>query len=373
MQRLLGGARWDAHRLRDALLGMIAAMIAVPDGVLIVDETGFAKKGTASAGVARQYSGTMGRIDNCQIGVFLTYSTHQLRVLADRALYLPKTWTRDLDRRETAGIPEDVTFATKAQLALTMITRALHAGITAAWVTADEAYGRDHKFRDALTTLGLNYVVAVARDQHVTLLGARHRVDVLTAKLPTTAWQRYSCGNGSKGPRWYLWAWITIDTTDTTTRSVLIRRSSNGTLAYYLTRTNTPVALTALVAVAGRRWMIEETFQISKDSFGLDEYQTRSWNGWHRHTTLVMIAMASVVMATTTPNTQDPTTEAPTDEHTPITVNECRRLIATLVLATRHAARDLINHLSGWSHWRRQHQNTARAAHYRRRLAIDTY
>lgn len=160
MQHLLAGARWDADRLRDALHRMIAKVIAVSDGVLIVDETGFAKKGAACVGVARQYSGTLGRIDNCQVGVFLTYATSRLRLLADRALYLPKAWTGDPQRCAAAGVPDDVVFATRARLALAMIARAVRAGIAAAWVTADEAYGRDHKFRAGVRALGLNYVVA---------------------------------------------------------------------------------------------------------------------------------------------------------------------------------------------------------------------
>jgi SRSO17 transposase len=372
MQHLLAGARWDADRLRGALLAMIAARVAVPGGVLIVDETGFAKKGTGSVGVARQYSGTLGRVDNCQIGVFLTYATSSLRILADRVLYLPKAWTDDRDRCQRAGVPADVAFATKAQLALVMIGRAVTAGLAAAWVTADEAYGGDHKFRAGIRALGLNYVVAVARDQRVTIAHIRLRVDVAVAALPAAAWQRYSCGPGSKGPRWYLWAWIGLETTDGSAQSVLVRRSDNGTLAYYLTCTTGTISLSTLIAVAGRRWAVEETFQVSKDSFGLDEYQTRSWDGWHRHTALVMVAAGSVVVATIDPApTAEAIDEIPADPSDTVSVNECRRLIATIILATRHTTRDLIEHLIRWSQWRRHHQTTARAAHYRRRTAID--
>jgi SRSO17 transposase len=254
-----------------------------------------------------------------------------------------------------------------------MIARAVTAGITARWVTADEAYGRDHTFRDGIRACGLDYVVAVARDQRVTIAHVHHRVDVLIAGLPSSAWQRYSCGPGSKGPRWYVWAWIGLETTDGSTRNVLIRRSTNGTLAYYLTCTTNPTPLGILVAVAGRRWAVEETFQVSKDSFGLDEYQTRSWDGWHRHTTLVMIAAGAVVVATIDPTPTTATVDnIPADPSATISVNECRRLIASIVLATRHTTRDLINHLIRWSHWRRHHQITARAAHYRHRTAIET-
>lgn len=380
MQHLLGAAVWDADGLRDRLQRMVAALIAVPDGVLIVDETGFAKKGTGSTGVARQYSGTLGRIDNCQVAVFLTYATSRLRLLADRVLYLPKAWTDDPARCAAAGVPDDVVFATRATraaLALVMIGRALTAGITARWVTADEAYGRDGKFRTGVRKLGLDYVVAVARNQHVTADGARHRVDVLTAALPAIAWQTYSCGLGSKGPRWYQWAWIAIDDRahPGTACRILIRRGSDRTLAYYLTCTTTPTPLPVLAAVAGRRWCVEETFQIDKDAFGLDEYQVRSWTGWHRHATLAMIAFAMTVTATAA-DLPEPASTAhdltDPDRLDPPTVNEVRRMIATIVLAATHTGQAWIRHLEAWSHWRQRHHAAARAAHYRTRLTIDT-
>ena len=377
MQHLLAGARWDADRLRDALQRMIGRLVAVPDGVLIVDETGFAKKGDASAAVARQYSGTLGRIDNCQVAVFLTYATSRLRLLADRVLYLPKAWTGDPQRCAAAGVPDDVVFATRARLALTMIGRAVGAGITAAWVTADEAYGRDSKFRAGVRGLGLDYVVAVARNQYVTLLGARHRVDVLAARLPAARWQTYACGLGSKGPRWYQWAWIAIDDTahPGDVCSVLIRRGSDGALAYYLACTTIRTPLRTLIAVAGRRWSVEETFQVGKDQFGLDEYQTRSWHGWHRHTTLTMITLAMTVAATTADQPEPAATAYElTDPHRldPPTVNEVRRMIAAVVSATTHVGQTWINHLEHWSQWRQRHHAAARAAHYRTRLAIGT-
>lgn len=375
MQHLLGAARWDADRLRDALHKMIAKLVAVPDGVLIVDETGYAKKGTASAGVARQYSGTLGRIDSCQVAVFLTYATGRLRLLADRVLYLPKVWTDDPKRCQDAGVPQAVRFATRAQLALVMIGRAVAAGVTAAWVTADEAYGRDHRFRAGVRALGLGYVVAVARDQRVARAGARCRLDVIAAKLPAALWQTYSCGLGSKGPRWYQWAWIGLDSPDGAVHSALIRRGPDGTLAYYLACTDTATSLPVLVAVAGRRWMIEESFQVGKDQFGLDEYQVRSWEGWHRHTTLAMIALAVTVAATAADQPEPAlTAHALTDPKRLAmpSINEARRMIAAIVIAAKHVGQQWIHHLEHWSRWRQQHQAGARAAHYRRRLAMDT-
>ena len=376
MQHLLGGAKWDADRLRDALHKMIAKVIAVPDGVLIVDETGYAKKGNASAEVARQYCGTLGRVDSCQVAVFLTYATGRLRLLADRVLYLPKAWTDDPKRCAAAGVPATVGFATRAQLALVMIGRAVAAGITAGWVTADEAYGRDHKFRAGVRALGLGYVVAVARDQRVRRAGARCRLDVIAARLPGAVWQTYSAGLGSKGPRWYQWAWIGVDSPEGAVHSALIRRGPDGVLAYYLTCTDTPVGLPALIAVAGRRWMIEESFQVGKDQFGLDEYQVRSWDGWHRHTTLAMIALAVTVAATAADQPEPAVTAyelADPDRLTGPSINECRRMIAAIVLAVKHVGQQWIQHLEDWSRWRQRHQATARAAHYRRHLAIDSY
>ena len=371
LQRLLGGARWEADVLRDALLRLVAKVLAVPDGVLVVDETGFAKKGTGTVATARQYSGTLGRVDNCQLAVFLGYATSRVRLLVDRALYLPKVWAEDSARRAKAGVPETVTFATKPQLALGMIRRAVAAGVAAAWVTADEAYGRAGYFRAGLRLLKLGYVVAVARDQHVQIARQRHRVDVLAAKIAPSAWQRYSCGFGSKGPREYRWAWLTIEAGDGH-HSLLIRRGADGKLAYYLAWSTRPVAFTELVAVAGRRWVIEEMFQITKDQFGLDHTQVRSWHGWHRHTTLTMISFALTVLAI---RDEQPETDIASDNPihhsglTAVTVNEARYLIAAIILATKATGRHLLNHLRRWSTWRRVHQNHARAAHYRRRLA----
>lgn len=372
LQRLLDEARWNADRLRDALLGLVAGVVAVADGVLVVDETGFAKKGNASVAVARQYSGTLGRVDNCQVAVFLGYATGTIRLLVDRALYLPKAWADDPRRRAKAGVPEQVRFATKPQLALAMIGRAVAAGLTAAWVTADEAYGRAGFFRAGLRTLHLGYVVAVACDQQVTIIGQRRRVDVLAAKLPTTAWQSYSCGLGSKGPRTYWWAWVAIDGQDGC-HSLLVRRGTDGTLAYYLAWHPTPVAFADLVAVAGRRWVIEEAFQITKDQFGLDQTQVRSWHGWHRHATLTMIAFALTTLAIRDDQPEPTTTPHDLTGHSgpiAVTVNEARHLIAAITLAAQPIGRAIIDHLLHWSTWRRHHQAAARAAHYRRRLGI---
>lgn len=204
MQRLLRTARWDAEQVRDQVRSMVIERLAHPDGVLIADETGFLKKGMHSAGVQRQYTGTAGRVENAQVGVFLSYASPHGRALIDRRLYLPaKTWCADPDRCAAAGIPEGTQFATKPALAEQMVHSALDAHVRAAWVSADEVYGANTAFRTRLRRRRIGYVLAVACDQHVSTGAGRVRADVLAAGLPRQAWQRHSAGDGSKGPRDY--------------------------------------------------------------------------------------------------------------------------------------------------------------------------
>src|SRR5262245_29930930 len=206
VQHLLARADWDADAVRDDLLGYAREHLGHPDGVLVVDETGFLKKGTKSCGVARQYSGTAGRIENCQVGVFLGYASKKGRALVDRALYLPKEWSEDARRRAEAGVPGAVRFATKVVLARRLIERAVAAGVPARWVTADAVYGSDYGFRSALEGLGLSYVVGVRTDYAVWAGFRQVRAKALLAEVPADGWQRLSCGGGAKGPRWYDWA-----------------------------------------------------------------------------------------------------------------------------------------------------------------------
>src|SRR5581483_599313 len=206
VQHLLARADWDADAVRDDLLAYVAEYLGDAGGVLVVDETGFLKKGTRSCGVARQYSGTAGRIENCQVGVFLGYATKRGRALLDRALYLPKEWAEDAARRRATGVPAGVRFATKLALARQMVGRALGAGIPAKWVTADAVYGSGYAFRKAVEDRGLGYVVGV-RTGHAVAVGFRQvRVRSLLAEVPADAWHRLSCGAGAKGPRVYDWA-----------------------------------------------------------------------------------------------------------------------------------------------------------------------
>jgi SRSO17 transposase len=227
VQHLLSRADWDADAVRDDLRRYVAEHLGHPGGVLIVDESGFLKKGTKSAGVARQYSGTAGRIENCQIGVFLGYATSRGRALLDRALYLPKEWAVDAKRRAEAGVPTAVPFATKLVLAQRMIERAVTTGVPARWVTADAVYGSDYRFRSALENQGLGYVVGVRTDYAVWAGLRQVRVKALLTEVPPTAWQRLSCGDRAKGPRLYDWAILPTNSLDpgTYSRWLLIRRS----------------------------------------------------------------------------------------------------------------------------------------------------
>lgn len=296
IQRLLGRARWDADAVRDDLRSYVVEHLGEADGVLIVDETGFLKKGDKSAGVARQYSGTAGRIENSQVGVFLAYRSARGAAFLDRALYLPKAWAADQPRCRGAGIPDDVAFATKPELARAMLRRALRAGVPARWVAADEVYGSDSKFRRLVEEAGLGYVVAVTSAQRLFLGGSYGRADAFADDLPKSAWRRLSCGAGAKGQRFYDWAFVEFpfQSDDAFAKGLLVRRSiaEPSERAYYLCRFPRGTKPEELVRVAGCRWSIESAFEQAKQEVGLDDYEARSWDGWHRHVTLALLAHA---------------------------------------------------------------------------------
>jgi SRSO17 transposase len=300
VQHLLARADWDADAVRDDLTAYVAENLGRAGGVLVVDETGFVKKGAKSVGVARQYSGTAGRIENCQVGVFLGYATKRGRALLDRELYLPKEWAEDEGRRAEAGVPERVRFATKIVLARRMIERALDAGVRAAWVTADAVYGSDHGFRSSLEGRGLGYVVGVRAD-FATWRGFRQvRAKALLAGLAAGAWRRLSCGDGAKGPRLYDWAALPINCPEPEkyARWLLMRRSVSdpSEVAYFACGGPPDTGLADLVRVAGVRWAIEDLFELGKGDCGLDEYEVRSWVGWRRHVTLSLFALAALTV-----------------------------------------------------------------------------
>ena len=300
VQHLLARADWDADGVRDDLTAYVAEHLGDPGGVLVVDETGFLKKGVKSVGVARQYSGTAGRIENCQVGVFLGYVTRHGRALIDRALYLPKEWAGDDDRREEAGVPQAVAFATKILLARRMVERAVAAGVPAKWVAADAVYGSDYHFRITAEGLGLGYVVGVRADFAVVSGWRQVRARALLADVPDDCWHRLSCGDGAKGPRVYDWALLRANCPEPETyaRWLLIRRSVTDPedVAYFACGGPPATALEELVRVAGARWAIEDLFELAKGDCGLDEYEVRSWVGWHRHITLSLFALAVVAV-----------------------------------------------------------------------------
>ena len=311
MQRLLTTACWDADGLRDDVRGYVVERLGDPGGVLVVDETGFLKKGTKSAGVQRQYSGTAGRVENCQVGVFLAYASPRGRALVDRELYLPKEWAGDPARRVEAHVPERVGFQTKPQLAKAMLERAVDAGVPARWVTADEVYGGDARLRAFLEQRGLAHVLAVKATQPLWAHGEQGPAEVpareLVARLPARAWRRLSAGDGAKGPRVYDWARVGLVRPGWPGRGFWLlarRRLGDGELAFYACFGPAGTSLAELVRVAGSRWAVEECFQAAKDQVGLDHYQVRRWDAWYRHVTLVLVAMgflAAVRAQATTP------------------------------------------------------------------------
>ena len=365
MQRLLRKARWDADAVRDDVRGFVGEHVGHPGGVLVVDETGFLKKGTNSVGVQRQYTGTAGRIENAQVAVFLAYAGPLGHALIDRRLYLPqKSWCADSERCTAAGVPEGTVFTTKPMLAEQAIHDALDAGIAAKWVTGDEVYGADPKLRNALQDKRIGYVLAVACDHRIPAYNTSIRADVIAAGVSAQAWQVLSAGAGAKGPRLYAWAWITIASAEQYQWLLIRRNMTTGELAFYRCYSPTRTSLAELVRVAGTRWTVEECFQAAKDQVGLDQYQTRSWTGWHRFITLAMLALAVLTVMAAQSRPATPVNPL-TDTHIALTVAEVRRLFNALVtIITGDAAKTLRTSL-----WRRKVQATARRSHYQRRLA----
>jgi SRSO17 transposase len=300
MQRLLSTAKWDADAVRDDLRGYVVEYLGDPEAVLVIDETGFLKKGTKSVGVKRQYSGTAGRIENCQIGVFLTYASPKGYTFLDRELYLPKEWAADAERRKEAGVPESVEFATKPQLAQGMLQRALEAGVPASWVTGDEVYGGDRRLRIWLEEQEQPFVLAIACNEplwcNVGSGPEQRRADELAQMLDPSAWKRLSAGEGAKGPRLYDWARGRLCRLSEPAWDhwLLVRRSISKPeeLAYYVVFAPSGTSLQELVTVAGRRWTIEECIELAKGEVGLDHYEVRHWAGWYRHVTLALLAQA---------------------------------------------------------------------------------
>jgi SRSO17 transposase len=306
IQSLLGRSSWSADTLCERVRSYAIEALGDPDGVLVVDETGFLKKGVHSVGVGRQYSGTAGRIENCQIGVFAAYASRWGHALIDRQLYLPKAWANDPERRAKAHVPEDVAFATKPAIACEMVARLLDEGAPCAFVLADAVYGSDHRFRRMLEDRGQPYVLAVRSNHTLRFLEEWALVQsdpaTIISELPTEAWQLLSAGEGAKGQRLYDWAWVPLryQSAEGFSRWLLARRSLRDpqNIAYYFAHARTGTPLAELAAAAGLRWTIEECFLRAKDDLGLDHCEARSWHGWHRHMSLVMAAAAFLARVT---------------------------------------------------------------------------
>ena len=309
-QAILGRARWDADALRDVVRDYALETLADPDAMLVIDETGFLKQGKSSCGVGRQYTGSAGKITNCQVGVFAVYVSQHGHALIDRQLYLPKAWTDDPRRLAAAHVPSEVAFATKPRMAVQIIGRTIAASVPFAWVAADSIYGVG-EIEMALRRAGKGYVLGVGATSQFNSWGAKPLVvgtaEGIAQGLDASAWQRLSAGAGTKGARLYDWAYLELADLDadefspglsgTWTRGLLIRRSlADGEHAYFTTWCPAGTGIKTLVRVEGQRWAIEDSFECAKTEFGLEHNESRSWHGWHRHVSLVMLAFAMMAI-----------------------------------------------------------------------------
>lgn len=317
IQHLLGRADWDPDAVRDDLRAYVVEHFGDAHAILVLDETAVVKKGTASAGVDKQYAGSVGKLENAQVGVFVAYASPQGVAFLDRALYLPEAWTDDRPRCRAVGIPDTVGFATKPELGRRMLERAREAGVPAAWVTADSVYGDDRRLRMWLEAHEQAYVLAVSGKEYVNVEATwtQRRVSTLLKELPADGWERLSAGDGEKGPRWYDWCRLPLvpPLQDGFERWLLVRRSvSDPTdLQAYVVFAPVGTPLEALVQVAGRRWTIEVAFEAAKGEVGLDHYEVRSWTGWYRHMTLALFAQAVLTVVRTRLARQLATTPTP--------------------------------------------------------------
>jgi SRSO17 transposase len=316
-QAILGRGQWEADALRDIVCEYALETLADEDAVLVIDETGFLKQGKASCGVARQYTGSAGKITNCQIGVFAAYVSRHGHAFIDRALYLPKEWTDDPARLKAAHVPSDVGFATKPKMARQMIARAIAAKVPFSFVAADSVYGTGET-ENLLRKAGKGYVLGVASNHVFRSWGKPQPVAgtaaAIAQSLPKKAWRRLPSGEGTKGPRWHDWAYLELADLDAReynddlagewTRGLLIRRNiADGSLAFFSTWCPKGTSMQKLVSVEGHRWAIEDSFETAKNELGLDHNESRSWHGWHRHVSLVMLAFSMMAVVRHRANT----------------------------------------------------------------------
>jgi SRSO17 transposase len=317
-QAILGRGQWDADALRDIVREYTLEPLGDEDAVLVIDETGFLKQGKASCGVARQYTGSAGKITNCQIGVFAAYVSRHGHAFIDRALYLPKEWTDDSARLQAAHVPSDVGFATKPKIARRMIARAIAAKVPFSFVAADSVYGTG-EIESLLRRAGKGYVLGVASNHVFHSWGKQQSIagtaSMIAQSLPKKAWRHLPSGEGTKGPRWHDWAYLELadlhaseyndDLAGEWTRGLLIRRNiADGSLAFFSTWCPKGTSMQKLVSVEGHRWAIEDSFETAKNELGLDHNETRSWHGWHRHVSLVMLAFAMMAVIRHRANTR---------------------------------------------------------------------
>lgn len=359
MHHLLSRAKWDADAVRDDVQGYVVEHLHDERAVLVVDETGDVKKGTGTVGVQRQYAGTVGRIENAQVAVYMVYAGRRGHAAVDRELYVPRSWISDPDRCRAAGLGEDTAFATKPELAARMVARFLDAGHRAAWVADDEVDGGNPKLRSVLEERGAGYVLAVACSHEVATGAGKFRADTLAKKVPRRGWQKLSAGVGAKGHRYYDWAVIDLADSRPGSRQLLIRRNrSSGELAYYRCYSPAPVPLADLLRVTGSRWRVEEFFQSGKGLAALDEHQVRRYASWSRWVTLSMLAHAFLAVVRADEHDCQPMPQG----LIPLTCNEIQRLFIALVIRPTHDAA----HRLRWSDLRRRHQARSQASHYQR-------
>lgn len=385
VQRLLNAASWDARKVRDDLREYVVDHLGdEKSGVLIVDETGFLKKGKNSVGVTRQYSGTADGVENCQVGVFVCYTSAKGAAFLDRALYLPEHWAQDHQRRLKAGVPEEAKFVTKPKLARGMLARTLLEEVPARWVTADSLYGSNHELRLFLENHGQPFVLGVKSNDRVWTLpkegSLQVRVDELAGEIPAGQWRRLSMGEGSKGDRLYDWALVELYRLQLTGweefrsyqqrswgRWLLVKRSIDDPqeLSYYVVfAPREGTTLEELVRVVGARWQIECCFKEAK-GLGLDEYEVRKWDGWYRHITLTLLAHAFVSVVRSRQEVREQQ-ENGSEDLLPPTLPEVRRLVCCVLLERLPEQKTVLC----WSRWRRRHQLRAKRCHqrsYRRR------
>lgn len=342
-QAVLGRTFWNADALRDVVRDYALESLAEPDATLVIDETGFLKQGKASCGVGRQYTGSAGKITNCQIGVFAAYSSSKGHAFIDRRLYLPQKWTGDPERLAKAHVPEDVGFATKPAIAVDMVQRAIDAEVPFAWVAADTVYGVG-ALEMALRRAGKGYVLGVPSSAQFISWGERPDVsgtaESIAKGLTEGDWRRLSAGEGTKGPRLFDWAYLELADSDPEdvgapaglglwTRGLLIRRRpADGELAYFTTWCRHGTEMETLVQVEGRRWSIEDAFETAKNELGLDHNETRSWHGWHRHVSLVMLAFALLAVVRHKADTLAAPPKTTRKEPRQWSAGPCRRSVA---------------------------------------------